>query len=185
MAAAVIMTLPLVLAFLFAQRRFVEGIATTGLAAMDYRLTDPHADPPGMTEGHYVERLLRLPDCTWCYQPSALSCPPAPPADGQPFEIGMQYYFSGAETQTLYACEADDDGDPVLVELVSVPLRPAVRAAARPAGPAPMISRSQCRNPLSQASGSSCTDSAPRPAARRISGSYSFSQNAAGHMKVL
>jgi multiple sugar transport system permease protein len=25
------MTLPLVLAFLFAQRRFVEGIATTGL----------------------------------------------------------------------------------------------------------------------------------------------------------
>jgi len=31
MAAAVIMTLPLVLAFLLAQRRFVEGIATTGL----------------------------------------------------------------------------------------------------------------------------------------------------------
>jgi multiple sugar transport system permease protein len=31
MAAAVIMTLPLVLAFLFAQRRFVEGITTTGL----------------------------------------------------------------------------------------------------------------------------------------------------------
>jgi len=31
MAAAVIMTLPLVLAFLFAQRRFVECIATTGL----------------------------------------------------------------------------------------------------------------------------------------------------------
>lgn len=31
MAAAVIMTLPLILAFLFAQRRFVEGIATTGL----------------------------------------------------------------------------------------------------------------------------------------------------------
>lgn len=31
MAAAVIMTAPLVLAFLFAQRRFVEGIATSGL----------------------------------------------------------------------------------------------------------------------------------------------------------
>ena len=31
MAAAVIMTAPLVLAFLFAQRRFVEGIVTTGL----------------------------------------------------------------------------------------------------------------------------------------------------------
>jgi multiple sugar transport system permease protein len=31
MAAAVIMTAPLVIAFLLAQRRFVEGIATTGL----------------------------------------------------------------------------------------------------------------------------------------------------------
>lgn len=31
MAAAVVMTLPLILAFLVAQRRFVEGIATTGL----------------------------------------------------------------------------------------------------------------------------------------------------------
>lgn len=31
MAAAVIMTMPLILAFLFAQKRFVEGIATTGL----------------------------------------------------------------------------------------------------------------------------------------------------------
>ena len=31
MAAAVLMTAPLVLAFLLAQRRFIEGIATTGL----------------------------------------------------------------------------------------------------------------------------------------------------------
>ena len=31
MAASVVMTTPLVLAFLVAQRRFVEGIATTGL----------------------------------------------------------------------------------------------------------------------------------------------------------
>jgi multiple sugar transport system permease protein len=31
MAASAIMTAPLVVAFLFAQRRFVEGIATTGL----------------------------------------------------------------------------------------------------------------------------------------------------------
>ena len=31
MAACTIMTAPLILAFLLAQRRFVEGIATTGL----------------------------------------------------------------------------------------------------------------------------------------------------------
>ncbi len=50
------------------------------------------------------------------------------PADGQPFEIGMQYYFSGAEADTLYVCEADDDGDPILVEHISVPVRKAPAA---------------------------------------------------------
>ncbi len=44
---------------------------TTGLAAMDYRLTDRHADPPGESEGNYVEQLARLPHCLWCYRPPA------------------------------------------------------------------------------------------------------------------
>jgi predicted O-linked N-acetylglucosamine transferase (SPINDLY family) len=35
--------------------------ATTGLTAMDYRLTDAALDPPGLTEGHHSETLLRLP----------------------------------------------------------------------------------------------------------------------------
>ena len=51
---------------------------TTGLAAMDYRVTDVHADPPGMTEHLYRERLLRLPDCLWCYVPSPLAPAPVP-----------------------------------------------------------------------------------------------------------
>ena len=41
---------------------------TSGLAAMDYRLTDAHADPEG-SEGYYTEKLLRLPDCLCCYRP--------------------------------------------------------------------------------------------------------------------
>lgn len=44
---------------------------TTGLTAMDYRLTDRHADPPGESEGNYVEQLARLPHCLWCYRPPA------------------------------------------------------------------------------------------------------------------
>jgi predicted O-linked N-acetylglucosamine transferase (SPINDLY family) len=43
--------------------------ATTGVEAMDYRLTDAGFDPPGMTETQYVEKLVRLPDCLLCYQP--------------------------------------------------------------------------------------------------------------------
>ncbi len=42
---------------------------STGLTAMDYRISDFQADPPGMTESSYVERLLRLPHSMWCYRP--------------------------------------------------------------------------------------------------------------------
>jgi predicted O-linked N-acetylglucosamine transferase (SPINDLY family) len=44
---------------------------TTGVDEIDYRISDPYCDPAGMTEPHYVERLLRLPDSLWCYQPGA------------------------------------------------------------------------------------------------------------------
>jgi predicted O-linked N-acetylglucosamine transferase (SPINDLY family) len=44
---------------------------TTGLATMDYRLTDALADPPGADEDLYRERLVRLPRSGWCYRPSA------------------------------------------------------------------------------------------------------------------
>jgi len=43
---------------------------TTGILAMDYRLTDPRLDPPGF-ESHYSERTIRLPDSFWCYDPLA------------------------------------------------------------------------------------------------------------------
>jgi protein O-GlcNAc transferase len=43
---------------------------TTGIGAMDYRLSDPRLDPAGF-DGHYSERTLRLPDSFWCYDPLA------------------------------------------------------------------------------------------------------------------
>jgi predicted O-linked N-acetylglucosamine transferase (SPINDLY family) len=43
--------------------------ATTGLDAMDYRLTDAYAEPAGTSEQWYVERLVRLPRSLWCYRP--------------------------------------------------------------------------------------------------------------------
>ncbi|MGA3067147.1 MAG: tetratricopeptide repeat protein [Tepidisphaeraceae bacterium] len=39
----------------------------TGLTTMDFRLSDPYLDPPGMNESHYVERIVRLPHSWWCY----------------------------------------------------------------------------------------------------------------------
>jgi len=43
--------------------------ATTGLQTMDYRITDGYADPPGMTEHLYTEKLWRLPHIFCSYQP--------------------------------------------------------------------------------------------------------------------
>jgi predicted O-linked N-acetylglucosamine transferase (SPINDLY family) len=43
---------------------------TTGISAMDYRLSDPRLDPPEF-EDHYSEKTIRLPDSFWCYDPLA------------------------------------------------------------------------------------------------------------------
>lgn len=42
---------------------------TTGMAAMDYRLTDGVADPVGEAERYHSEQLLRLPHAQWCFRP--------------------------------------------------------------------------------------------------------------------
>jgi protein O-GlcNAc transferase len=42
---------------------------TSGLSAMDYRITDGYADTLDSTE-YYSERLLRLPDSLCCYRPA-------------------------------------------------------------------------------------------------------------------
>jgi protein O-GlcNAc transferase len=42
---------------------------TTGLSAIDYRLTDPHLDSPGLFDAFYAEESWRLPETFWCYDP--------------------------------------------------------------------------------------------------------------------
>ncbi|CAN2042389.1 protein O-GlcNAc transferase [Candidatus Magnetomoraceae bacterium gMMP-15] len=42
---------------------------TTGLSAIDYRITDSYADPPGKTEKYYSEKLIRLPHSFFCCNP--------------------------------------------------------------------------------------------------------------------
>ena len=55
---------------------------TTGLRAINYRLTDALADPPGTTEAWHTEELVRLPQCFLSYQPPVGAPEPgAPPAD--------------------------------------------------------------------------------------------------------
>lgn len=42
---------------------------TTGMSAMDYRISDVHVDPTDSVLP-YTETLLRLPQSLWCYQPA-------------------------------------------------------------------------------------------------------------------
>jgi protein O-GlcNAc transferase len=52
------------------QATYLGYPATTGLTAIDYRITDVHAEPPGMTERFNVEQLWRLPEIFCCYRAS-------------------------------------------------------------------------------------------------------------------
>jgi len=56
------------------QVTYLAYCSTTGLETIDYRLSDPWFDPPGMDESIYSEKTLRLPETYWCYQPS-VTCP--------------------------------------------------------------------------------------------------------------
>jgi predicted O-linked N-acetylglucosamine transferase (SPINDLY family) len=44
---------------------------------MDYRITDEWADPPGLTEEHYCEKLLRVPSGYLVYEPPSCAPPVA------------------------------------------------------------------------------------------------------------
>lgn len=56
---------------------------TTGLAAIDYRLTDARVDPPGHGEQRHSEALVRLPGAFSCYEPPGFEAGIGPlPRDG-------------------------------------------------------------------------------------------------------
>lgn len=76
---------------------------TTGMAAMDYRLTDEHADPAGSTERFHTEQLVRLPRTFFCYLPDAAAPPiePLPAAAAGHVTYGSFNNFSKVTPQVL------------------------------------------------------------------------------------
>jgi len=51
------------------QAAWLGYLNTTGVTGIDYRITDRHCDPAGMTDHRHTETLLRLPASQWCYRP--------------------------------------------------------------------------------------------------------------------
>jgi hypothetical protein len=58
---------------------WLDYVSTTGMATVDFRVTDAVADPPDEAETGHSERLLRLPVPAWCWTPPVLAQEPGPP----------------------------------------------------------------------------------------------------------
>jgi predicted O-linked N-acetylglucosamine transferase (SPINDLY family) len=69
------------------QLTFAGYPGSTGLSAIDYRLSDPYLDPRGMDESVYSEQTFRLPDSFWCYDP--LGCRDIPVNSLPALEAGV------------------------------------------------------------------------------------------------
>ncbi|MGD0768068.1 MAG: tetratricopeptide repeat protein [Tepidisphaeraceae bacterium] len=71
------------------QITYLGTCSTTGLSAMDYRLSDPYVDPPENELSDYSERTIRLPRTHLCYEPleptPEVSPPPAASAGNVTF----------------------------------------------------------------------------------------------------
>lgn len=60
------------------QISYLGYCSTTGLDAMDFRLSDPYLDPPDSDLSVYSEKTIRLPETYWCYNPRGPTPPPSP-----------------------------------------------------------------------------------------------------------
>ena len=61
------------------QASWLGYMCTTGMAAIDWHITDAHLDPPGVSDGWYSERLMRI-ICAAAFEPH----PESPPVNTLP-----------------------------------------------------------------------------------------------------
>jgi predicted O-linked N-acetylglucosamine transferase (SPINDLY family) len=87
------------------QVTYLAYCGTTGLATMDYRLTDPYLDPPGRDESYYSELSHRLPETYWCYRPAPETPPvnPLPALQASHVTFGCLNNFCKVTAPTLAA----------------------------------------------------------------------------------
>lgn len=73
------------------QVTMIGHVNTTGVAAIDYRVTDAVVEPPGQDHDRwYTEKLLRLAKTCWCMRPAD----PWPPAPKAPRAAGAPFAFA-------------------------------------------------------------------------------------------
>ena len=93
--------------------------ASTGLATMDYRITDAVTDPPVPADDWHCERLLRMPDSQWCFRPFGMPAAAGPlPARGAGFVRFGSFNNLAKASDTLLRCWVQ-----ILVKLPTAHLR--------------------------------------------------------------
>jgi predicted O-linked N-acetylglucosamine transferase (SPINDLY family) len=60
------------------QATYLGYCGSTGMDAMDYRLSDPYLDPSDSDLSLYIERTIRLPETYWCYGVTGPTPDPSP-----------------------------------------------------------------------------------------------------------
>jgi protein O-GlcNAc transferase len=78
---------------------------STGLATMDYRVTDAVTDPQPLADSWHSERLLRMPDSQWCFRPYGAPAAPGPlPARAAGFVTFGSFNNLAKISDTLLRC---------------------------------------------------------------------------------
>lgn len=81
------------------QVTYLAYCSTTGVDAIDYRITDRFLDPPE-ERAHYVETSIRLPHCYWCYSAPPVTRPATARREGPP-TFGCLNNFAKVSDVTL------------------------------------------------------------------------------------
>jgi predicted O-linked N-acetylglucosamine transferase (SPINDLY family) len=80
---------------------------TTGVPAMDFRFTDPVADPPGEADSFATEKLVRFSSVAWCYQPPTDAPEVSPPPCQKSGDVTFGCFNSPTKfTDSLFAAWA-------------------------------------------------------------------------------
>jgi predicted O-linked N-acetylglucosamine transferase (SPINDLY family) len=82
------------------QITYLAYCSTTGVDAIDYRVTDRFLDPPG-EPGHYTETSIHLPQCYWCYSEPPLGGRPGTERAAGPPTFGCLNNFAKVSDVTL------------------------------------------------------------------------------------
>jgi predicted O-linked N-acetylglucosamine transferase (SPINDLY family) len=84
------------------QVSYLGYCGSTGMSTMDYRLSDPHLDPPDTDLSCYSEKTIRLPRTYWCYQPMATpASSPSPALDNGFITFGCLNNFAKVSTGAI------------------------------------------------------------------------------------